>query len=284
MRVLVTGASGQLGYDCVQWLTAHGVTCCGVDREDFDLTDAQAVSTYIRTWQPDAIIHCGAYTHVDRAETQPEVCVTVNGVGTLNVVRAALSVNAKLLYVSTDYVFSGAQEEPYGINAQLSPQNVYGVSKAQGEEAVRSLMHRCFIVRTGWLYSKRGNNIVRQIIRDAYGHSEISAAMDQIGCPTYSADLAALICTMISTERYGVYHAANEGCCSVAELAEATLRRCGSRCRVRPVETLRRPHEAHKPRNLRLDMRSLDAAGFPRLPEWTDALNRFLDQSGYERG
>ena len=283
MRVLVTGASGQLGYDCVQCLMAQGVVCCGVDREDFDLTDEQAVSTYIQTWKPDAIIHCGAYTHIDRAETQPEVCVTVNGMGTMNIVRAALRVNAKLLYVSADYVFAGNDEEPYTTSSQLCPANVYGVSKVQGEEAVRSLMQKYFIVRTGWLYSLRGNNVVRQILRAAHGHSEIAAENDQIGSPTFTEDLAELLCRMIMTQRYGVYHATNEGYCSLAELAEAILKRCGSRCRVKPVATEHHPHEARRSCNLRLDMSSLDAAGFPHLPHWQNALERFLDQLGVSR-
>lgn len=280
MRVMVTGASGQLGFDCVQWLEEHGVACCGVDREHFDLTDADAVRACVEAWKPDAILHCGAYTQVNRAETQPEVCMAVNGMGTLNLVRAALAVNAKLMYVSSDYAFAGNADEPYTVQAQTCPQNVYGLSKVQGEEAVRSLMQRYFIVRTGWLYSRRGSNIVKSTLRAAAGQAEITVEEDLIGSPTFTEDLAALLCTMLATERYGVYHACSEGYCSSPEFAQEVLRLCGSRCRVRSVPMRKRAYSLTKPHNARLDMTSLDQAGFKRLPEWQDALERFLEQNG----
>lgn len=279
MRVMVTGAQGQLGFDCVKWLEAHHIPCCGVDLDDFDLTDGNAVMQAIAAWKPDAIIHCGAYTQINRAETQPEVCIAVNGMGTLNVVRAALHVGAKLLYVSADYVFSGQGDLPYGTNHHPAPMTIYGLSKAQGEEAIRSLMQRYFIVRTGWLYSRRGSNIVRSMLRNASVRSEIVVEDDQYLSPTFTADLADLICTMIATERYGVYHATNDGWCSAADFASELLRLSGSRARIRTTSTHKRPYHAASLLNGRLDCSSLAASSFKPLPAWQDALSRFLKET-----
>lgn len=278
MRVMVTGASGQLGYDCVKWLEAHNIPCYGVDKSDFDITDGDAVMQAVETWRPDAIIHCAAYTQINRAETQPEVCMTVNGMGTLNVVRAALHVGAKLMYVSADYVFSGEDDTPHRVNDKPSPVSVYGLSKVQGEEVVRSLMQRFFIVRTGWLYSRRGSNIVKQTLHAASGRAEMIVEGDQYGSPTCTSDLADLLCTIIATERYGVYHAASEGWCTVAEFAAELLRLTGSRTRIHTTATRKRPYHAACPLNGRLDCSSLTTAGFRKLPSWQDALLRFLSE------
>ena len=193
MKVLVTGVKGQLGFDVMKRLAALNIEARGVDYTDCDLTDGPSVMALVRGEAPDAIIHCAAYTAVDRAETEPEQCAAVNGMGTLNLVRAALAVDAKLMYVSTDYVFSGEGDTPVDISAPYQPRNVYGLTKAQGEETVRSLMTRYFIVRTAWVFGLNGNNFVKTMLRLGSEHSEISVVGDQIGSPTYTVDLARLL-------------------------------------------------------------------------------------------
>ena len=276
MKVLVTGVKGQLGYDVMKRLAALNMEARGVDYTDCDLTDGPSVMALVRGEAPDAIIHCAAYTAVDRAETEPEQCAAVNGMGTLNLVRAALAVDAKLLYVSTDYVFSGEGDTPVDISAPYQPRNVYGLTKAQGEEAVRSLMNRSFIVRTSWVFGAHGDNFVKTMLRLGADHSEVSVVGDQIGSPTYTVDLARLLCDMVQTNRYGIYHATNEGYCSWASFAAEIMRQAGLRCTVRAIPTSEYPTLARRPANSRLSKVSLDQAGFARLPQWEDALSRYL--------
>ena len=276
MKVLVTGVKGQLGFDVMKRLAALNIEARGVDYTDCDLTDGPSVMALVRGEAPDAIIHCAAYTAVDRAETEPEQCAAVNGLGTLNLVRAALAVDAKLLYVSTDYVFSGEGDTPVDISAPYQPRNVYGLTKAQGEEAVRSLMNRSFIVRTSWVFGAHGDNFVKTMLRLGADHSEVSVVGDQIGSPTYTVDLARLLCDMVQTNRYGIYHATNEGYCSWASFAAEIMRQAGLRCTVRAIPTSEYPTLARRPANSRLSKVSLDQAGFARLPQWEDALSRYL--------
>lgn len=276
MKVLVTGVAGQLGYDVMKRLAELKIDAKGVDYQDFDLTDSDAVMNAIRAYEPDAIVHCAAYTAVDKAEQEPEKCAAVNGMGTLNMVRAALAVDAKLLLVSTDYVFNGEGEEPFETNAPYNPKNVYGLSKVQGEEAVRSLMTRFFIVRTAWVFGLNGSNFVKTMLRLGSEKPELNVVDDQFGSPTYSKDLARLICDMIQTNKFGVYHATNEGFCSWADFAAEIMHQGGCQCRVNPVSTSQYPTAAKRPANSRLSKASLDAAGFNRLPPWQEALTRYL--------
>lgn len=279
MFVMVTGAKGQLGGEIVRTLEQHHVRVLPVDREDFDLTDADAVMRAVTAAKPEIIIHCGSYTMLDAAETEPEVCCQVNAMGTMNIVRAALTVDARLMYFSTGYVFEGSGEEPYEINDHRgAPRSVYGQSKKQGEEAVRSLMTRYWIIRTSWVFGGTGDNFVRFVLGKARERREFSMVDDQIGSPTYTRDLAELVLAMIRTTKYGIYHATNEGFCSRAEFARAIIDLAGIRCRVRPVQTKLYLTKAKRPLNTRLSKASLDAAGFMRLPSWKDAVSRYLDE------
>ena len=278
MKVLVTGVGGQLGYDVCKELDRLGIENKGVDVQDFDLTDGAAVMAAVQAYMPDAIIHCAAYTNVEKAESVPEVCADVNGMGTLNMVRAALAVNAKLMYISTDYVFEGTGDTPYEVNAPHRPQSVYGLTKDQGEEAVTSLMQRYFIVRISWVFGVHGNNFVRTMLRLGSERKELNVVDDQIGSPTYTADLAVLLCSMIRTDKYGAYHATNEGYCSWAEFAQAIMDEAGLKCVVHPVPTSAYPTVAKRPLNSRMSKRSLDLAGFQRLPSWQDALHRYVEE------
>lgn len=276
MKIMVTGATGMLGQDVMHALTEQRHHCLGVSTADFDLRDGEAVRQAVLAFRPEAIVHCAAYTAVDRAESEPEVCTAVNGLGTLNVARAAVAVGAKLLYVSTDYVFDGSGDTPREAKDRPQPLNVYGLSKLQGEEAVRGVTSRHFILRISWLFGHGGGSFVRTIRRLGQEKTEIRVVDDQIGSPTYAPDLARLIARMIVTDRYGTYHAANEGFCSFAEFARVILRADRSRCRVLPVTTAEYGSAARRPLNSRLSRRSLDDNGFPRLPAWEDALHRFL--------
>lgn len=278
MRIMVTGATGQLGRDVLSALRENQHACLGVSSADFDLQDAEAVYRAVEAYRPEAIIHCAAYTAVDLAESEPDRCMAVNGGGTLNLARAALRVDARLMYISTDYVFDGTGDAPHEASDKLQACNVYGLSKIQGEEAVRGLMTKYFILRTSWVFGAGGGNFVRTMLRLGREKQRISVVCDQIGAPTYTVDLARLIAAMIVTDRYGVYHATNEGCCSFAEFAAVILRSVGSRCHVVPIATAEYPCAARRPLNSRLSKRSLDEAGFSRLPIWEDALMRYLDE------
>ena len=244
MKVLVTGYAGQLGWDTVRLLEARGIECRGVDMQDFDLTDGEAVKTYVQSYRPTAIVHCAAYTNVDKAESQPEICAAVNGMGTVNIVRAALSVGAKVVFISTDYVFPGTGDQPWKVNDDYGPRNVYGMSKVQGEDAVRSLMTRYFILRTSWVFGKNGHNFVRTMIRLGKEKKEIRVVDDQIGSPTYTRDLARVICDMLPTEKYGIYHVRNEGFISWFQFAKMIMEKTGLPCRVLPVPSSEYPTPA----------------------------------------
>ena len=278
MKVLVTGCAGQLGYEVVRLLESRGVRCRGVDVKDFDLTDAAAVLSYVQQYVPDVIVHCAAYTNVDKAETEPEVCAAVNGMGTLYMVRAALSIGAKLVYISTDYVFSGAGNQPFETDDPYGPKNVYGVTKVQGEDAVRSLMTRYYILRTSWVFGKNGTNFVRTMLRLGAEKKEIRVVNDQVGSPTYARDLARVICDMISTEKYGIYHVRNEGFFSWADFAAMIMEKTGLPCRILPVPSSEYPTLARRPQNSRLSGKALRAAGFEPMPSVEDALDRYLEE------
>ena len=278
MRVLVTGYAGQLGYDTIRLLEARGIECRGVDMQDFDLTDGQAVKNYVQTYRPNAIVHCAAYTNVDKAESQPEICAAVNGMGTVNIVRAALSVGAKVVFISTDYVFPGTGDQPWKINDAYGPRNVYGMSKVQGEDAVRSLMTRYFILRTSWVFGKNGRNFVRTMLRLGKEKKELRVVSDQVGSPTYTKDLARVICDMLPTEKYGIYHVRNEGYISWCDFARMIMQKAGLPCRVLPVASSEYPTPAKRPLNSRLDASRLAEAGFEPMPSVENALDRYLDE------
>ena len=276
MKVLVTGYAGQLGYEVVRILENRGIPCRGVDMADFDLTNAVQVLEYVQAYAPDVVVHCAAYTNVDKAETEPEVCAAVNGMGTLHMVRAALSVGAKMVYISTDYVFPGTGETPFEVDDPYGPKNVYGVSKVQGEDAVRSLMTRYFILRTSWVFGKNGKNFVRTMRRLGAEKKELSVVCDQIGSPTYAKDLARVICDMIPTEKYGIYHVRNEGFISWADFARMIMEKSGLPCRIIPVPSSEYPTLAKRPLNSRLSGAKLAEAGFDPMPSVESALDRYL--------
>lgn len=276
MRVLVTGVKGQLGYEVCRELTVRGIENRGVDIDDFDLTDEKAVMEAISAYRPDAVVHCAAYTAVDRAEENEDVCRAVNVDGTRFVARACRAVDAKMVYFSTDYVFPGTGEDFYEVDSPKGPQSVYGRTKLEGEEAVRETLEKYFILRISWVFGINGGNFVRTMLRLSNDHDTLRVVNDQIGSPTYAHDLAPLICDLLATEKYGTYHATNEGVCSWAEFAEAIMKAADRPTRIIPVTTEEYGAKAARPRNSRMSKKSLDEAGFARLPSWQDALRRYL--------
>ena len=276
MRVLVTGVKGQLGYEVCRELTVRGIENRGVDIDDFDLTDEKAVMEAISAYRPDAVVHCAAYTAVDRAEENEDVCRAVNVDGTRFVARACRAVNAKMVYFSTDYVFPGTGEDFYEVDSPKGPQSVYGRTKLEGEETVRETLEKYFILRISWVFGINGGNFMRTMLRLSNDHDTLRVVCDQIGSPTYAHDLAPLICDMLATEKYGTYHATNEGVCSWAEFAEAIMKAADRPTRIIPVTTEEYGAKAARPLNSRMSKKSLDEAGFARLPSWQDALRRYL--------
>lgn len=276
MKLLVTGVKGQLGYDVCKVLSARGIEHRGVDIEDFDITNAQATHDYIAAYRPDGVIHCSAWTAVDRAEDELEKVRAVNAEGPRNIASVCKEIGAKLVYISTDYVFPGTGDRFYEPDDPTGPLGAYGVTKLEGEQAVQALLERYFIVRVSWVFGKNGNNFVRTMLRLAETKSELNVVCDQIGSPTYTADLAPLLCDMVVSEKYGVYHATNEGICSWAEFAEEIFRLAGKDVKVNPVPTSEYPTRAARPLNSRMSKAKLEEMGFSRLPDWHDALARYL--------
>lgn len=278
MRILVTGASGQLGYDVERELERRGIEHLGTSSRELDITDRAAVEHLMQSYRPDAVIHCAAYTKVDLAEDEPERCWAVNADGTRNMAAACREIGAKMLYISTDYVFPGTGEQFRRTDDPVSPVNTYGRSKLAGELAVQSLLEKYFIVRISWVFGKNGNNFVKTMLRLAETKAELSVVCDQIGSPTYTADLAPLLCDMVQTERYGVYHATNEGTCAWSEFAEAIFELAGRQVVVHPIPTSAYPTRAVRPLNSRMSKECLHSNGFQELPEWKNALARYLKE------
>ncbi len=276
MKILVTGVKGQLGYDVMNVLRQRQIDCLGADLEDFDITDEAATTAFIINYRPDAVIHCSAYTAVDRAEEDAVRCEQVNVEGTRHIAAACREIGAKMLYLSTDYVFPGTGEDFYEVDDPTGPLSVYGKTKLGGELAVKSLLDRYFIVRIAWVFGKNGNNFVKTMLRLGQQRDQVNVVCDQVGSPTYTADLAPLLCDMVQTEQYGTYHATNEGICSWAEFAAEIFRLSGSQATVNPIPSSEYPAKAARPFNSRLSKKSLDLAGFSRLPSWQDALARYL--------
>lgn len=280
MRILVTGVKGQLGYDVVNELEKRGHTAIGVDVEEMDITDAAAVEKEMKADSLDAVIHCAAYTAVDAAEDNRELCMRVNAEGTRNIARVCRELDLKMMYISTDYVFDGEGERPWEPDDARNPLNVYGESKYQGELAVEEYLDRYFIVRIAWVFGVNGKNFIKTMLNLAKTHDEINVVNDQTGSPTYTYDLAVLLADMVETEKYGRYHATNEGLCTWYEFAKEIFSQAGVDVKVNPVTSGEFPAKAKRPHNSRMDKSRLTENGFTPLPAWQDALKRYLEAIG----
>ncbi len=276
MMILVTGATGQLGFDVVAECNRRNLPCLGVGSGDFDITEERQVGEYLAKGNFSAVIHCAAYTAVDLAEEEKERCHKVNALGTGYLAKACGEIGAKLFYISTDYVFSGEGDQPFEIDTLLSPLNVYGKTKALGEKAVVEALESYFILRISWIYGQNGNNFVKTMVRLGKEKESLSVVADQVGSPSYTVDLARLICDMIVTEQYGIYHGSHEGFCSWAEFAQEIMTLSGISCEIIPISSAEYPTKATRPKNSRLSKKSLIEAGFPPLPHWKESLVFFL--------
>lgn len=274
--VLVTGVQGQLGFDVARVLKERNMEYVAPTLEELDITDQQKVSEILLRYHPDIVVHCAAYTAVDRAEDEEERCRRINADGTRFIAECCRKIGAKMVYISTDYVFSGIGDKPYEVDDETGPLDVYGRTKMEGEQAVKELLEKYFIVRISWVFGKNGNNFIKTMLRIGKENGVIRVVNDQIGSPTYTADLAELICDMIVTDKYGVYHATNEGFCSWAEFARAIFKYAGYDTEVKDISTEEYGAKASRPLNSRLSKEKLDQNGFERLPFWEEALKRFL--------
>ena len=276
MKVLVTGVGGQLGFDVANELEKRGMKAVGVDIDDMDITDRESVDRVIKEAAPDAVIHCAAYTAVDAAEEHEELCRRVNADGTRNIAGVCKELDIKMIYISTDYVFNGEGERFWEPDDECAPKSVYGQPKYEGELAVQDMLDKYFIVRIAWVFGINGKNFVRTMLNLAKNHDTLSVVNDQFGSPTYTYDLAKLLVDMVQTEKYGVYHATNEGVCSWYDFACAIFKEAGIEMNVRPVSTEEYGAKAARPANSRMSKEKLTENGFERLPEWQDALRRYI--------
>lgn len=294
MKVFVTGVRGQLGYDVVTELKKRNHTAIGVDIEEMDITDKASVDTVIREASPDAVIHCAAWTAVDAAEDddKKETVHLVNAVGTENIANVCKELNIKMMYISTDYVFDGQGTAPWQPDCRdYRPLNVYGKTKLEGELAVSGMLSKYFIVRIAWVFGKNGKNFIRTMLNVGKNHKELRVVKDQIGTPTYTFDLARLLVDMIETEKYGYYHATNEGgYISWYDFTKEIFRQAAEAGHSEYADIIVHPvtteeygiSKAARPFNSRLDKSKLVENGFTPLPDWKDALNRYLKEFNFE--
>lgn len=280
MKVLVTGVKGQLGYDVAKELEKRGTSVAGVDVDEMDITDEAAVRRVISEVLPDAVIHCAAYTAVDAAQDNEEMCRKVNAEGTRYIAKMCKELGIKMLYISTDYVFDGQGTRPWEPDDERNPLSVYGQTKYEGELAVQNMLDKYFIVRITWTFGVNGKNFVKTMLRLSEKNSSIRVVNDQYGSPTATADLAVLLSDMIATDKYGIYHATNEGICTWYEFTCEIFRQAGIGVEVVPVTTAEYGAKAPRPANSRMSKDKLTANGFERLPSWQDALTRYLKELG----
>ena len=274
MRVFVTGVKGQLGYDVMNELEKQGLEGIGVDIDEMDITDADQVNKVIKEAAPDAVIHCAAYTAVDAAEDNEEICRKVNAQGTENIAKVCEELDIKMMYISTDYVFNGQGERPWEPDDKREPLNVYGQTKYEGELAIEEHVKKFFTVRIAWVFGVNGKNFIKTMLNLGKTHDHLTVVNDQTGSPTYTYDLARLLVDMIQTDKYGRYHATNEGICTWYEFACEIFKQAGMNVSVAPVSSDEYPAKAKRPSNSRMDKSKLTANGFTPLPTWQDALNR----------
>lgn len=281
-KILVTGVKGQLGYDCVRELKERGYkNVLGIDRDELDITDGAAVKEFIAGYRPDVVMHNAAWTAVDRAEQMPDAVYAVNALGPKYIAEACKETGATMFYISTDYVFDGKGERPFEVDDPKCGLSVYGKTKQAGENYVREILDKYFIIRISWVFGINGHNFIKTMLKLAdMGKTELNIVCDQVGSPTYTYDLSKLMCDMMVTEKYGTYHATNEGFTNWAEFASFIFKTAGIDMNVNPVTTeeYRKlvPNQADRPLNSRMSKKSLEDAGFNKMPTWQDATTRYI--------
>ncbi|PFN07048.1 dTDP-4-dehydrorhamnose reductase [Bacillus cereus] len=278
MKVLVTGAKGQLGQDILRLLESYSWEVYGLGREELDITNQQQVNEKVVSIKPDVIIHTAAYTQVDQAENDLEMAFKVNGDGTKYLAQAAEEIKAKFCYISTDYVFDGTSTEPYKTEDPTNPQTIYGKSKLVGEQYTQEICSKYFIVRTSWVFGLYGNNFVKTMLRLAEERNELGVVHDQVGSPTYTEDLARFIIELVQSEKYGTYHGSNSGSCSWYEFAQEIFQQANVNIKVNPVTTEEFPRPAMRPKYSILDKDKITNNDFRQLPDWKVSLQSFLNE------
>ncbi|MGY6528290.1 MAG: dTDP-4-dehydrorhamnose reductase [Cyanobacterium sp.] len=278
ISILITGKDGQLGYDVIKELSQTGAKIIATTKEDLDITNSAQTRQFILDTNPDIIIHCAAYTAVDQAEDEKDTCYSVNVQGTKNITQVAQEINAKLVYISTDYVFDGSGNNPHSITDSINPLNYYGQTKAQGEEIVRNLIKQHFVIRTSWVYGINGNNFVKTMIRLAKSKNIIQVVDDQIGAPTYTKDLARFISDLIKTDNYGTHHGVNEGYCSWYKFALEIFTQLSTDIEIIPISSHDYITKAQRPMNSRLCTANIENIGLQKFPHWKNALKRYLTE------
>lgn len=278
MKILVTGVTGQLGYDVFRQGVKMGFDMVGIGSKDLDITKEADVSQRVTDIKPDAIIHCAAYTAVDKAEDNQEICWDINVNGTKYLANAAKSNNAKFMYISTDYVFDGLGETPFLETDSPNPAGIYGMTKFEGEKQVRTILEKFYIIRISWVFGINGENFVKTMLKLSETNTEVNVVGDQIGSPTYTYDLAQLLLEVIQESKYGVYHASNEGFCSWAEFAKEIFKLARKNVKINSISTDKYPTKALRPKNSRLSKQRLRDNDYIFLPTWQDALKRYLKE------
>lgn len=283
MRALVTGVKGQLGYDVMNELAKRGYEGVGVDVEEMDITDAAAVDRVIKESHVDSVVHCAAWTAVDAAEDNVEMCRKVNALGTENIAKVCKELDIPMIYFSTDYVFEGEGTRPWEPDDPVvEPLNVYGLTKYEGEKAVEKYLDKYYIVRIAWVFGVNGKNFIKTMLNLGKTHDTITVVNDQVGTPTYTYDLARLVVDMLEKEEYGKYHVTNEGgYISWYDFAKEIFRQAGMNINMVPVSAEQYQAKAKRPSNSRMEKKKLDEHGFKRLPTWQDALSRYLKEIEY---
>ena len=290
-KFLITGFKGQLGYDIARELREHGeFEYLALDKDEMDITNREEVFKIVNDYQPDVIFHCAAWTAVDKAEDMEEIVRKVNVDGTKNLVDASIEEGAKIIYMSTDYVFDGRKDinKTYKEDDEVNPMSIYGQTKFDGEEEVRRNPNH-FITRISWVFGINGNNFIKTMLKLADIKEELNVVDDQIGSPTYTVDLAKLLVEMSYTDKYGTYHVNNDGYCSWAEFAKYIMESYGKSTKINPVSTeeylkLTGTKQAYRPRNSKLDKSKLVESGFAMLPSWQDATDRYCKELKKKRG
>ncbi len=286
MKVLVTGVKGQLGYDVMNELKQRGHEAVGVDIEEMDITEENSVKTVLAETAPDVVIHCAAWTAVDAAEEEENIpkVMAINASGTEYIAKMCKELDCKMIYISTDYVFDGQGETPWKPEDKRAPLNIYGESKYKGEVAVESLLEKYYIVRIAWVFGTNGKNFIKTMLHLGKTHDRITVVSDQIGTPTYTYDLSRLLVDMAETDKYGIYHVTNEGgYISWYDFTVEIMKHAGKinqkyqQVEVLPVGSDQYPAKAKRPSNSRMNKSRLKENGFTPLPEWQDAVRRYID-------
>lgn len=279
MKILVTGAKGQLGTDVVNCLgEMHDVV--GMDRNQLDVTNLDECMQVIQSIRPDIVIHCAAFTQVDLAERERDQAYLVNAIGGRNIAIASEEMSAKMVYFSTDYVFDGNNNVPYQEYDQTNPDSVYGKSKLAGEQFIQSHSTKYFIIRTSWLYGQHGNNFVKTMLKLSKNRSDLKVVSDQVGSPTYTVDLVKFLADLIETDHYGIYHATNTGSCSWYEFAQTIFEIRNIHINVVPCTTEEYQLAAPRPKYSVLDHTSIQSHGFQDMRPWKEALGEYLSEGG----